>query len=232
VATENRMRILDWVSENRRYVDKATGGKVGYLYLQAMSTGDMADFVRQYYPQRNKQAMIIDTRFNNGGFVQTLINRVLSTQLSAHFNQRNRPSAWTRQWDYFAGPMACLINEFNVSCGEEFPARFRDLKIGPLIGRRTVGGEIGSDPGWPLVDGGRVFVPNYGMFTPDGKWAIEGPGVSPDIDVPSDPNAFAKGVDPQLDRTIKYLLDQVAKRPTTWPVPPQDRIYVKPGGGR
>jgi tricorn protease len=232
VATENRMRILDWVSENRRYVDKATGGKVGYLYLQAMSTGDMADFVRQYYPQRNKQAMIIDTRFNNGGFVQTLINRVLSTQLSAHFNQRNRPSAWTRQWDYFAGPMACLINEFNVSCGEEFPARFRDLKIGPLIGRRTVGGEIGSDPGWPLVDGGRVFVPNYGMFTPDGKWAIEGPGVSPDIDVPSDPNAFAKGVDPQLDRTIKYLLDQVAKKPTTWPVPPQDRIYVKPGGGR
>lgn len=231
VANESRMRLLDWVAENRRYVEMATNGKIGYLYLQAMSNQDMADFNRQYYPQRNKQALIVDTRFNNGGWVQSLINRVLETKLSGHFNMRGRPSPWTRQGEYFQGPMVCLMNEFNVSCGEEFPARFRDLKIGPLIGRRTYGGEVGSSPGWPLADGGVISVPNYGMFTPDGKWAIEGPGVSPDIDVPSDPNQFVHGRDPQLDRGIQVLMEQINRKPTTWPTPPPDRVWVKPGGG-
>lgn len=231
VGSENRMRLLEWVAENRRYVEKASGGKVGYLYLQAMSQQDMADFTRQYYPQRNKQALIVDTRFNNGGFTQSIINRILETKLSGHFNMRGRPGPWTRQSEYFQGPMVCLQNEFNVSCGEEFPARFRDLKIGPLIGRRTFGGEVGSSPGWPLADGGVISVPNYGMFTPDGKWAIEGPGVSPDIDVPSDPNQFVLGKDAQLDRGIQHLMDIVSRKPTVWPTPPPDRVWVKPGGG-
>jgi tricorn protease len=231
VTSENRMRLLEWVAENRRYVDKASGGKIGYLYLQAMGAGDVSDFIRQYFPQRHKQALIVDTRFNNGGYVQTVINKILEQKLSGHFNMRSRPSPWTRQWDYFAGPMACLINEFNVSCGEEFPDRFRGLKIGPLIGRRTYGGEIGSSPGWPLVDGGVISVPNYGMFTPDGKWVIEGPGVSPDIDIESDPNAFAKGVDPQMDKAIEVLMDQIRRKPTTWPMPPPDPQRIKGSGG-
>ena len=124
--------------------------------------------------------------------------------------------------------MACVINEFNVSCGEEFPHRFKGLGLGPLIGRRTYGGEIGSSPGWPLVDGGVINVPNYGMFTPDGQWVIEGPGVSPDIDVESDPNAFAQGRDAQLDKTISVLMDQIKKKPTTWPMPKSPSITVSP----
>jgi tricorn protease len=124
--------------------------------------------------------------------------------------------------------MACVINEFNVSCGEEFPHRFKGLGLGPLIGRRTYGGEIGSSPGWPLVDGGVINVPNYGMFTPDGQWVIEGPGVSPDVDVESDPNAFAQGKDAQLDKTISILMDQIKKKPTTWPMPPADPVRIKP----
>ena len=229
VANENRMRLLEWVAANRRYVDKASDGKIGYLYLQAMGQGDVSDFIRQYYPQRHKQALVVDTRFNNGGYVQTIINKVLEQKLSGHFNMRSRPTPWTRQQDYFAGPMACVINEFNVSCGEEFPHRFKGLGLGPLIGRRTYGGEIGSSPGWPLMDGGVISVPNYGMFTPDGQWVIEGPGVSPDIDVESDPNAFAQGRDAQLDKTISLLMDQIKKKPTTWPMPPADPVRIKRG---
>ena len=213
VASEMRMRYLSWVEANRQYVLKKSGGKLGYLHLAAMTVSDMNDFVRQYFYQRDKEGFVIDGRFNNGGFVQDYINRILNESLTGFFNMRNSPYPWTRQGDYFTGPMALLINEFDISCGEEFPHRFRDLKRGPLIGRRTMGGEVGSDPGWPLADGGIISVPNYGMFTPNGQWAIEGLGVSPDIDVPSDPNAFVKGSDAQIDRAIDYLLDAIKKAP-------------------
>jgi tricorn protease len=92
-----------------------------------------------------------------------------------------------------------------------------------------MGGEVGSDPGWLLVDGGRVSVPNYGMWTPDGKWAIEGAGVSPDIDVPSDPNAFLEGRDPQIDKGVEYLLAELKRRPNAKPIQPKTRDRV--GGG-
>lgn len=230
VASEMRMRYLTWVESNRAYVSKKSGGKLGYLHLAAMSNGDMNDFVRQYFAQRDKEGFVIDGRFNNGGFVQDYINRILNESLTGLFNMRNSPYSWTRQQDYFTGPMALLINEFDISCGEEFPHRFRDLKRGPLIGRRTMGGEVGSDPGWSLVDGGTINVPNYGMWTPDGKWAIEGLGVAPDIDVPSDPNAFVKGIDPQIDKAIEYLLDAIKRNPTKPLVEPPAKDRVKNGG--
>lgn len=231
VASEQRMRYVDWVESNRKYVEKATNGRIGYLHLAAMSNGDMNDFIKQYFPQRDKEALIVDVRFNNGGYVQDYINRILNESLTGFFNQRDSIESWTRQQDYFLGPMACLINEFNISCGEEFPHRFRDLKRGPLIGRRTMGGEVGSDPGWPLADGGRVSVPNYGMWTPDGNWAIEGKGVSPDIDVPSDPNAYAQGHDPQIDKAIEWLLDDLKKHPRNRGALPPMKDRVKNGGG-
>jgi tricorn protease len=229
-ANERRMRLLDWVQKNREYVDKASNGRVGYLYLQAMTGQDVQDFMRQYYPQRSKEAIIVDTRFNNGGNTQSIINRVLADKISGYFNMRNGEYPWSRQGDAFVGPIAVVQNEFNVSCGEEFPHRFRDLKRGPIIGRRTYGGEVGSAPGWPLADGGVVSVPNYGMFDTNGNWVIEGPGVEPDIDVESDPNAFAQGKDPQLDRSVAWLLDELKRRPTVFPKQPADP--AKFGGGQ
>lgn len=229
-GNERRMRILDWVENNRQYVDKATGGRVGYIYMQAMTPTDMADFIKQFYPQRNKEALVIDTRFNNGGNTQSIINRILAEKLTGFFNMRASGTSWSRQGDYFLGPMVCLQNEFNVSCGEEFPDRWRDLGLGPIIGRRTYGGEVGSSPGWPLADGGVVSVPNYGMWTPEDGWVIEGPGVSPDMDVPSDPNLFAQGKDAQLDAGIKYLLDFIRRNPTPRPQQPPDPVKVKGGG--
>ncbi len=227
IGNETRIRRLEWVEQNRRYVEKASDGKVGYLYLGAMTGQDVSDFIKQFYPQRNKEALLIDTRFNNGGNVQSILNRILAEPLTGFFNMRASDASWTRQGDYFLGHMAVLQNEFNVSCGEEFPHRFRDLKLGAVIGRRTYGGEVGSSPGWPLADGGVVSVPNYGMWTPDGKWVIEGPGVDPDIDVPSDPNAFAQGRDPQLDKSVEWLLGQIKKNPVKQPVQPADPVRIK-----
>lgn len=228
VPSEQRMRYLDWVKANRDYVAKQSGGRVGYIHISAMGTEDMEDFVRQYFPQRGRQSLLIDSRFNNGGWVQDIINRVLASRLDGFFNMRNSPESWTRQSDFFYGPMAVVMNEFNISCGEEFPHRFRSLKLGPLIGRRTMGGEVGSSPGWPLMDGGVISVPNYGMWTPEKGWVIEGPGVEPDIDVPSDPNAFVSGRDPQLDRAIEWLVSELRKYPPLPSSPPPGRIHPLP----
>lgn len=228
VANETRMRKVQWQADNRAYVEKASNGQVGYVHLWAMTIEDMNDFVRQFYPQRNKKALVIDTRFNNGGSTQSVMNRILGETLTGAFNMRGSRYGFTRQGEYFAGPMACVINEFNVSCGEEFPDRFRDLKRGPIIGRRTYGGEVGSSPGWPLMDGGVISVPNYGMYNRQGEWTIEGPGVTPDIDVESDPNAYASGRDPQLDVTVKWLLDEVKRNPQSFPLPPADPDRVIP----
>lgn len=225
-----RMGLMDWVRRNREYVAKATDGKVGYLYLQAMLTQDMNDFVRQFYPQRHKQAIVIDARFNNGGNVQNVINRILSEKITGWFNMRGNEFGFTRQGDYFKGYMALLTNEFSVSCGEEFPHKFRELKLGPIIGRRTYGGEVGSSPGWPLMDGGVVSVPNYGMWTEKDGWVIESEGVSPDIDVESDPNAFAAGKDAQLDKAIQVLMESATKNPVVWPKQPPDPVKAKNGG--
>ena len=139
-------------------------------------------------------------------------------------------ATWSRQYDTFLGPKACLINEYCFSDGELFPDQFQQMKIGPLIGRRTSAAEIGSDPGWPLVDGGSVSVPNYGAWRPDTGWIIEDSGVKPDYDVASDPNAFAAGKDPQLDKAIAYLLEELRKHPVVRPAQPKDPVRVRSGG--
>ena len=230
LGDENRMRYLEWVESNRKYVEKISNGRVGYIHVGAMEPGDMQDFVKQYFAQRDKEAILFDDRFNNGGYVQEYINKILGSRLSGFFNMRDSALPWTRQGDYFMGPMACLINEFDISCGEEFPYRFKQLKLGPLVGRRTMGGEVGSDPGWPMVDGGAVFVPNYGFWNPEKGWQIEGRGVEPDIDVPSDPAAFVKGTDPQLDKGVEVLLSELAKHPINRGVEPPAKDRVKNGG--
>ncbi|MCE9559321.1 MAG: PDZ domain-containing protein [Armatimonadetes bacterium] len=227
IGNELRMKRLDWVEANRAAVSKASGGKIGYLYLGAMSQGDMSDFIRQYFPQRNKDAIIVDARFNNGGFVQTMINKILTEKLTGYFNQRASALSWSRQSESFPGPIVVLQNEFNVSCGEEFTHRFRDLKRGVIIGRRTYGGEVGSSPGWPLVDGGIVSVPNYGMWTPKDGWVIEGPGVEPDIDVMSDPNLYAKGRDAQIEKALEWIAAELKKNPVKRPTQPADPIRTK-----
>ncbi|MEQ1935881.1 MAG: S41 family peptidase, partial [Fimbriimonadaceae bacterium] len=117
------------------------------------------------------------------------------------------------------------------SDGEGGPANWRYAKLGPIIGTRTYGALVGSAPAWPLMDGGAIQVPRYGNYREDVGWVVEGPGVYPDIDVDNDPNLWAKGTDAQLDRAVKEMLDQVAKKPIKRPVQPADPVTGKTKGG-
>ena len=231
MGDDGRLRYYDWVAKNREYVDKATDGKIGYIHVPDQGEFGMQEFIKQYYPQRSKDALIVDQRFNGGGYIQSLIINTLSSRLNANFNSRwNETHPWTRQGDYFPGPMCCVINEFDASCGEEFPFHFKTAGLGPLVGRRTWGGEVGSDPGWALADGGKIHVPGYGAFTPKDGWIIESRGTEPDYDVESDPNLWVQGKDPQLDKAIELMQAAVKKNPTVHPVQPPDPVRVVPRG--
>jgi len=230
IGSEFRLRYLDWVKSRRQEVERLSGGKVGYIHILSMTQPEMADFLRQYLPQRNKQALVIDVRFNTGGYISSQVLGFLRQKLVAYFNLRNNEGSTTRQAHFFNGPMVTLINEFSKSNGEEFPHQFRTEGLGKLIGRRTWGGEVGADPGWPLVDGGKLWIPNYGAWTPNEGWIIEGTGIEPDIDVLSDPNLHAQGRDPQLERGVKELLDELARRPGKPAVVPQGPIRRKTTG--
>ena len=129
-------------------------------------------------------------------------------------------ASWTRQDWAFGGHAAALCNQFSGSDAEEFSDAFQRLKLGPVIGVPTWGGEVGSGDGYALLDGGAVYIPNYGEWVPEGKWVIEGSGVQPDLVVEDDPAAIAAGRDPQLDRAIEYLKAQLKTDPVAHPAPP------------
>lgn len=224
IPSESGLRYREWVRANREYVAKASGGKVGYLHLDAMGEDDMGDFIRQYFAQRNRDALIVDLRFNGGGNISNSVATILKQKVTEFFNLRADSTPWSSQGDYFAGPMVCMVNEFSASNGESFPHQFRALGLGPIIGRRTWGGLVGSDPGWPLADGGRIYVPNYGAWTPKDGWIVESTGVTPDIDVESDPNLFARGIDPQLDKAVSVLLEKLKANPVVRPKQPADPV--------
>lgn len=226
VASEARMRYVDWVEHNRQYVTRISGGKVGYVHLAAMGDGDMADFIRQYFPQRNRQALLVDVRFNGGGSISGAIIDILAKRPAFYFSMRNNSADPGRQSDAFVGPMACVTNEFAGSDGDLFPYQFRWFHLGPLIGRRGWGGVVGPSPIWSLVDRGFLWVPRYGAFSPEKGWIIEGHGVDMDYDVESDPNDYARGDDPQLDKSVAILLEALKKNPPHAVVQPPDPVKV------
>ena len=193
VADERRMRYVDWVARNRDYVAKASNGTIGYVHLRAMGDRDMEDFIRQYFAQRDKAAILMDTRFNGGGYISGNVLSVLLSRAAFNFSFRNNPAEFARQESQFTGPLVCVTNEFSGSDGDLFPYQFRAYHLGPLIGRRGWGGVVGPAPFWNLVDGGVIWVPRYGAFTQEKGWIIEGHGVDMDFDVESDPKRLCAG---------------------------------------
>jgi tricorn protease len=225
VASEQRMRYYDWVQANREYVERIGGGRVGYLHMPDMTEFGMEEFLKQYFPLlATKDAIVLDDRFNGGGNMSQNIVRLLNDRIVNYFNFRGSEAMpYSRQFGGFVGHFVMLTNEFAGSNGEEVLHHFKRLGLGPIVGRRTWGGLVGNAPGWRLVDGGTVGVPNYGAFI-DGKWIVEGPGFEPDHDVESDPNAFVRGRDPQLDRAVELALEAIRRNPPKRPVQPPDPI--------
>src|SRR5262249_3076680 len=153
VADESRLYYHDWVEKNIKTVDEATGGRVGYLHVPDMQAVGLNEFVKHYYPQLTKRALIIDVRGNGGGNVSPILIERLRREIAMIEYVRNG-QPMTNPSQTFLGPMVCLLNEFSASDGDLFPYRFRQHKLGQLIGKRTWGGVVGIRGSLPLLDGG------------------------------------------------------------------------------
>lgn len=219
LSDETRLRNLAWIESNRRRVDEASGGKLGYIYVPSTGIDGQNELVRQFYGQWNKEGLVIDERFNNGGQIPDRFIELLNRKPLAYWDVRDGK---TWQWPPVGhfGSMAMLINGWSGSGGDAFPDYFRKSGLGPLIGSRTWGGLIGISGSPSLIDGGGVTVPTFRMYNPDGTWFKEGHGVDPDIEVPEDPSALAKGKDPQLEKAIEVVMKQLATKGNVKPKEP------------
>lgn len=219
VKNELSLREKDWIDHNRQIVDRLSHGKIAYVYMSDMEALGMEQFVRQFYPQLNKQALIVDDRWNGGGFIDQIVLERLRRILVGMSTNRER-AALTIPQQLIDGPKVALINSYSASDGDIFPYFFRKYGLGPLIGTRTWGGVRGIRGDWTLMDGGYITVPedaNYGLQS---DWVIENHGVDPDMEVDTDPGALLAGRDAQLEAAVNYLMDQLAKKPGGLPPPP------------
>ena len=220
---EYGMRYRDWVKGRREYVEKASGGKIGYVHLSDMMGNGLWEFGQQFYPQVDKPAMILDVRYNGGGNVATM----LLTQLNRKVWATGRPrhgGLYTRPSSAFYGHYAIVCNAETGSDGETFTQGAKMLELGPVFGKRTWGGWVGIRMDKPFNDRGMYSTPEFSGWGvvggEKGKWLIEGPGVSPDFPVENDPGSMLAGKDPQLDAAIEYLLGEIKKNPMKLPEEP------------
>ncbi len=212
VPDEARLRNLAWIEENRRKVDQMTGGKVAYIYMPDTANGGLTAFNRYFYAQIGKEAAIVDERFNAGGLLATDIAEILNRKLlSAASNRVGEP---LQQPQGIFGPKVMIINERAGSGGDAMPWYFRRAGVGKLIGTRTWGGLVGMAGGPMLMDGGFVGAPSSGIYNPlSGEWEVENIGVPPDIEVEQDPALIRQGHDPQLEKAVSVILEELRANP-------------------
>ena len=223
LSSEASLRYLGWVLGNYDRVTEMTDGKVGYLHIPDMGSSGIAEWIKWFYPQIRKQGLVVDARGNGGGNVsQWIIERLDSTLLGTRFGRTYDPPG-TYPGTVFHGHMACLLSETSASDGDIFPYYFRKAGLGPLIGKRSWGGVVGSSF-TPLIDGGSVFVPRSATNDVDGNYIIEGYGVDPDIEVENDPKSVIEGGDPQLERAVAEILDAMKRDPKQLPTRPPDPV--------
>jgi tricorn protease len=213
IASEQALRNLAWVEDNRRKVDKLSEGKLAYIYLPDTAAGGYTFFNRYFFPQAGKQGAVVDERFNGGGTMTDYILTYLQRKL---LNYRTTRDGEDTTWpvSLIQGPKALIINEYAGSGGDAMPFHFREVQLGPLVGKRTWGGLVGFfGPQEDLMDGGIVSTPSRGFWTPKGQWEIENYGVAPDVEVELDPKAVREGHDPQLEKTVALLLADLEQHP-------------------
>jgi tricorn protease len=230
IADEGLLREHDWIENNRKKVDAATNGRVGYVYIPDMGGPGLNEFVRQWFPQIRKQGMIIDVRYNGGGFVDQLIFARLRRILVGMGSARNWESG-TVPPVVFHGAMVCLTNQYAASDGDIFSYFFKVYKLGPLIGERTWGGVRGIRGQIPLMDGGYITRPEFSRYDLQSKWVVENKGVAPDIEVDNRPDLVVKGQDPQLERAIREVMKEILANPKKLPPRPPDLPAYPEGPG-
>ena len=226
VGSETSLRNFAWIEDNRRYVDRVTNGRVAYVYMPDTAFGGYTYFNRYFYAQVGREALIVDERFNGGGMLATDIIERFQRKLMSLVATRDGVDEVQPQGAIF-GPKVMLINEFAGSGGDAMPWYFKRAKVGPLVGKRTWGGLVGRAGAPSLLDGGYVSSPSSGVWSPDGEWIAENIGVMPDIEVELDPQLVRQGKDPQLEKAIEIVMDELAKKPLPKPKRPAYPNYHK-----
>ena len=215
-SDEQKLRYLDRFASNMNKVNKATGGRVGYVYVPDTGYLGQNELVRQFTPQTSKEGVIIDERFNSGGqvpdrFIELLNRPNLNYWAVRDFKDSKTPTISSN------GPKVMMINGWSGSGGDAFPYYFRKAGLGPLVGTRTLGGLIGISGNPGLIDGGFITAPGYAFWNSHGKWEIEGHGVDPDYEVEDLPANIKDSPDPQLDKAIEVIIEKLDKNPPAEP---------------
>src|SRR6266576_922181 len=230
VADEYSLHELNWIETNRKKVEAATNGRVGYVYLPDMGSSGLNEFVKQFFPQTRKEGIIFDIRYNGGGFVDQLIFARLRRTLAAMQSARNWESA-PIPFPVFHGYMACITNHYAASDGDFFSYFFKQYKLGPLIGERTGGGVRGIRGNINLIDGGYITRPEFALYGLDSKWLIENKGVQPEVVIENRPDLVVKGQDPQLEKAIEMVMKEIQANPKKLPPRPPDLPAYPEGPG-
>ncbi|MCK5148038.1 PD40 domain-containing protein [bacterium] len=218
-GNERTLRYRDWVEHNRKVIDKASNGDVGYLHMPDTFNGSAAEFPKYFYSLSNKKGIVIDGRFNGGGldpviFLQRLMGRPHAYWTRRHSHDQMSPFYGVR------AHMALITNRQAGSGGDELPDEFQYFKMGPVIGTRTWGGLVGVSMFMSLMDGGGLTAPDYRIYHPEGKWIVENEGVTPDIIIDNHPAEMAKGKDAQLLKALEEVMKKIKSDPIKWPKHP------------
>ncbi|HXG85811.1 MAG TPA: PDZ domain-containing protein [Pyrinomonadaceae bacterium] len=211
-GSESGLRNLAWIEDNRRTVDKLSGGKLAYVYIPNTSGAGYASFNRYFFSQTNKQGAVIDERFNGGGLLADYVVEYLNRAQLGRIAFRDGKD-WNVPAGAIYGPKAMIINELAGSGGDAMPWFFKKLNVGALVGKRTWGGLIAAAGIPTLMDGGSIRAPNGAVYGLGGEWEVENVGVAPDIEVENDPAMWRQGRDPQLEKAVEYLLSELQKNP-------------------
>jgi tricorn protease len=220
IEDESALYYFEWVQSNIDKVNKATDGKVGYIHIPDMGVEGLNEFVKYFYPQLNKKALIIDDRGNGGGNVSPMIIERLRRELALMSAPRNgqpnsKPDA------VMIGPKILLLDNYSASDGDLFPYQFKFYKLGKTVGMRSWGGVVGIRGTLPLIDGGSLNRPEFAHYDAEGKqFVIEGYGVEPDYVVDNDPAKEYEGIDEQLNKAIELILEDLKTNPGNYPTRP------------
>ncbi len=229
--SEHGLRNLDWIEGNRRKVNELSGGKLAYIYMPNTGGAGYSNFNRYFYSQLDKQGVVLDERYNEGGFIADYVANVLGQKLLSGMKERDGEPIHDPVGAIF-GPKAMIINQSAGSGGDAMPWYFRKAQLGTLVGVKTWGGLVGIG-GYPvLMDGGSVTAPRFGIYGLNGAWEVEGHGIAPDVEVEELPKDVAAGHDLQLERAVAIVMQQLGEHPVTMPaVPPFPNYHQHDGLG-
>jgi len=206
LADETPARYREWVERNRAWVHQASGGRVGYLHLPDMMSAGFAEFHRYFGTECDRDALVVDVRYNRGGHVsQLLLEKVARRRIAWTMQRWGQPSCYPDEAP--AGPVVALTNEHAGSDGDIFSHGFKLMGIGTLVGQRTWGGVIGIWPRHKLVDGTETTQPEYSFWFKDVGWGVENFGTEPQVEVVNTPQDDAFNA-PERDRQLQAALAQ------------------------